>query len=43
MGFLARGTIQMEEEDLIYAEEVWALVRGLAMEREVVFGRNFHL
>ena len=32
----------MEEEDLIYAEEVRALVRGLAMERKVVFGGNFH-
>jgi hypothetical protein len=32
----------MEEEDLIYAEEVRALVRGLAMERWVVFGGNFH-
>jgi hypothetical protein len=38
----ARGTIQMEEKDLIYAKEVRALVRGLAMEREVVSGGNFH-
>jgi len=32
----------MEEADLIYAEKVRALVRGLAVEREVVFGGNFH-
>jgi hypothetical protein len=32
----------MEEEDLIYAEKVRTFVRRLAMEREVVFGGNFH-
>src|SRR5271155_617945 len=34
---------QMEEEDLIDAEEIRALVRGLAMQRQDVFRGNLHL
>src|SRR6202046_3933994 len=36
------GSEQMEEKDLIDAEEIRALVRGLAVERKHVFGGNLH-
>src|ERR1700735_5935575 len=37
------GSEQMEEKDLIDAEEIRALVRGLAVERQDVFRGNLHL